>query len=213
MPDVDFLPPWYAGVRRQRAMLRVQTWLTTGLVVAGLAALVVVRGRAMQASAALAATSDDADRATRTVRKLDETIALQQQLVAKQRVLSDVGLGVEASRVVNEIASCAPREVCFDGLELKTDEQVKAPTIADRARASAAGGPVPAFVTRRLLLRVTGVAPTEDAVTTFWTQLVQRPYVEEARIVNTAELEADGRTMRTFEITLSIPLDVPAEKQ
>lgn len=209
MREVDFLPDWYVGVRRQRALLTAQTWLTAGLVMAGLAVLGIVRTHAGEASAALAHTEQAAEQATKSVQQLDQTLALQQQLVAKQQVLSDVGLGVEASRVIAELAAHAPRELCFENVEIRTDEQARQPTIADRARAGGAAAVLPA-VSRRLLLRITGVAPTEDAITTFWSQLMQRPWAEEVRIVNTAEDTRVDHTVRTFELTLTIPLDAPA---
>lgn len=208
MREVDFLPEWYLGVRRQRALLTAQTWVTAGLVCAGLVAILIVHARAGEASAALQVTEQRAEQATKSVQQLDETLALQQQLVAKQQVLSDVGLGVEASRVIAEIAACAPRELCFDAIEVKTEEQARAATIAERARGAA--GPL---VSRRLLLRIVGVAPTEDAITTFWSQLIQRPYAEDVRIVNTDEDTRAEHAMRTFEVTLAIPLDAPAAVQ
>ena len=207
MREVEFLPDWYHGVRRQRALLTAQTWVTAGLVVAGLATLLAVRSHAGEATAALQITEQRAELATRSVQQLDETLTLQQQLVAKQQVLSDVGLGVEANRVIAELAASAPRELCFDAIEIRTDEQTKVATIADRARAGAAAVPL---ITRKLLLRITGIAPTEDAITTFWSQLMMRPYAEEVRIVNTDEETRAEHTMRTFEVTLAIPLDAPA---
>ena len=208
MREVEFLPDWYLAVRRQRALLTAQTWVTAGLVVAGLCALAVVRTHAGEASAALRQTERQAELATRSVRQLDEALVLQQQLVAKQQVLSDVGLGVEANRVVAELAACAPRELCFDLIEARTEEQARVATIADRARG--AGAPT---MSRRLLLRVTGVAPTEDAITAFWSQLMQRPYAEEVTLRNTNEDTRTDHAVRTFEVTLTIPLDAPASAQ
>lgn len=208
MREVNFLPAWYPSLRRQRASLTAQTWVTAGLVVAGLVTLAAVHAHSTEAAAALQQTRHRAIQATQNVQKLDETLVLQQQLVAKQKVLTDVGLPVEVARVVGELAQAAPREVCFDSIEIRTDEQTRAPSIADRAKAGANVSPT---VTRRLQVRLTGLAPTEDAVTMMWSKLLQQPFVDDARLANSTDHEDSGHLMRAFEITLSIPMDVTPE--
>lgn len=200
MREVDFLPNWYQGVRRQRRMLRVQTFVSGVVVLAGLIGILVSYRQCRAAEEKLALTNQQAEQAVKEVRQLDEMLSLQQQLVSKRRIVSELGLPVELSRVISELNDCLPREASFTEVEFKTNTTTL-DTIADRAKQGAKS------VSRRLELNLKGIAPTESEVTAFWSRLIQRPFFNEVRLVNSVERRNGDHRWRSYEITLAIPLD------
>lgn len=204
MREVNFLPTWYPKVVRQKRLLTAQAWITAVLVGGGLVALYSAHRTSLAAGAELQHSKDRAQQMIKQVHQLDEMLDLQKQLVAKQAIVTDLGLPVEISRVVAEMGACAPREVTFTQLWANTAEHAPV-TIAERA-AAAVGGRADA-VSRKLDLRLHGVAPTEGEVTTFWSRLMARPSFSAVRLVNSTEKVDGDHKMREFEITFSIDLD------
>jgi hypothetical protein len=201
MREIDFLPEWYPSVRRQRSVLRLQVYISAAVVLAGVAALTVSYHQCEAAQQQLNQTNDRAQQAVKEVHQLDEMLSLQNQLVAKRQIVSELGLPVEMSRVISEFSQCLPREVSFTDVDMKTTE-VTVDSIADRARNDGKK-----LTSRRLEMTVKGVAPTESEVTAFWSRLIQRPFFTEVRLVNSIEKTNGEHRWRSFEVTLAIPLD------
>jgi len=201
MREIDFLPQWYPAVRRQRSILRAQVWASAIIVSAGVVALTVSYQQCEAAQRRFEVTREHADHAVKQVHQLDEMLSLQNQLVAKRQIVSELGLPVELSRVISEFNDCVPREVSFTDIEFKTTETALE-SISDRAKQS--GGKT---MTRRLEIALKGVAPTESEVTAFWSRLIQRPFLTEVRLVNSVERRNGEHRWRYFEITVAIPLD------
>ncbi len=201
MREVNFLPDWYQAVCRQRMYLRTQVFATGAVALAGLITLLVSYRQCEAATQALHYTSQKAEQAVKQVHQLDEMLSLQHQLVGKRRIVSELGLPVELSRVISELNDCLPREANFTDIELKTQE-TPLESIADRAKQ-----PNASTVTRKLALNLKGIAPTESDVTAFWSRLIQRPFFTEVRLVNSIERRNGEHRWRSYEITLAIPLD------
>lgn len=205
MREIDFLPDWYPSVRRQRSVLRTQVYASAAVVLAGVAALTVSYHQCVAAQQDLGLTNEHAARAVKQVHQLDEMLTLQNQLVAKQQVVSELGLPVEITRIISEFNDCLPREVSFTDIDVHTSETT-VDSISERAKSG--GGKV---VTRRLEIGLKGVAPTESEVTAFWSRLIQRPFYTDVRLVNSVERTSGDHRWRYFEITLAIPLDNSGE--
>ena len=201
MREIDFLPEWYPGVQRQRTMLRAQVFISAGVVFAGLIALMVGYSQCRAAQGKLNETNERAAQAVKEVHQLDEMLSLQSQLVTKRKIVAELGLPVESSRIISEFNECMSREVSFKDLELKTTE-TQLDTISDRAKQGDQRA-----VTRRLDICLKGIAPTESEVTAFWSRLIQRPFFTDVRLVNSVERRNGEHRSRYFEITLSIPLE------
>ncbi len=201
MREIDFLPEWYPPVRRQRSVLRMQVWASAAVVLAGVIALTVSYGQCEAAQQRLNITRDHAERAVKDVHQLDEMLSLQNQLVAKRQIVTELGLPVELSRVISEFNDCVPREVSFTDVDFKTTE-TSVDSISERAKQ---GGTK--VVSRRLEICLKGVAPTESEVTAFWSRLIQRAFFTEVRLVNSVERRSGEHRWRYFEVTMSIPLD------
>jgi Tfp pilus assembly protein PilN len=201
MREFDFLPEWYPAVRRQRSVLRMQVYASATVVVAGVAALLVSYHQCEAAQQTLTLTNARAEQAVKEVHQLDEMLSLQNQLVTKRQIVSELGLPVELGRVVSEFNECLPREVSFTDIDIKTTE-ASIDSISERAKQ---GGNK--TVSRRLEISLKGLAPTESEVTAFWSRLIQRPFFTEVRLVNSVERTSGEHRWRYFEITLAIPLD------
>lgn len=201
MREVDFLPSWYGAVRRQRAMLRTQAIVSGCIVFAGIIGLLFSYRQCAAAEQVLTHTNQEAAQAVKQVHQLDDLLSLQKQLEGKKRIASELGLPVELSRVISELNDCLPREASFTETEFQSTETTPQ-TISDRAKR---GGD--RATTRRLQLRLQGIAPTESEVTAFWSRLIQRPFFTEVRLVNSVERRNGEHRWRSFEVTLAIPLD------
>src|SRR4051812_11541365 len=158
MREVNFLPPWYPKVIRQKKLLTAQAWLTAVVVVGGLATLMAAHRAGAAANEELLQSKERAQQMIKQVHQLDEMLDLQKQLVGKQAIVNELGLPVELSRVVAEMGACAPREVTFTEIVAMTSERTTS-TVAERA--AAAAGARPATPSRQLQLRLRGIAPTE----------------------------------------------------
>lgn len=203
MREVNFLPAWYPKVVRQKQLLTAQAWGTATIVVGGFIALLGAHRAGAAADRDLLSAKERAQLMVQQVHQLDEMLNLQKQLVAKQAIVSELGLPVELSRVVAEMGACAPREVTF--IEIRAATVERGPqTIAERA--AAATGMRPA-AERQLELRLRGIAPTEGEVTAFWSRLMSCPSFSAVRLVNSNEKIEGDHKMREFEITFSISLD------
>jgi hypothetical protein len=205
MREINFLPAWYPKVVRQKKLLTLQAWATAVVVVGGLGGLLVMHRTTRKVQTELDRTQVKATQTIKAVHQLDELLDLQRELVAKKAIVNELGLPVELSRVLAEMGSCTPREVTFTEVEANTLESAPA-TIAERAVA-AASGKSSTGGTRRLELKLRGIAPTEGEVTTFWSRLIQRPFMSQVRLVNSTEKIDGDHKMRVFEITLNIALD------
>jgi Fimbrial assembly protein (PilN) len=205
MREINFLPDWYPRVVRQRRMLTLQAYATALLVTGGLVALMWMKHKTVRLDAELNVTQAKALDTVKAVHQLNEMLDLQKQLVAKKSIVGELGLPVELSRVITEMGACTPREVTITSIDANTIETA-APSIADRAVAAASGKSAVAQ-SRRLDLKLRGVAPTEAEVTALWSRLIERPFLSQVRLVNSTEKVDGEHKMREFEMTLSISLD------
>lgn len=201
MREIDFLPAWYPKVRRQRRLLTIQAYATAVLVLAGLIALFATQRKADAARHELEGSKQRAQKTIEAVHELDEMLKLEQRLSQQQRIVAELGLPVEVNRVLAEVGSCLPREATLTQINVLTQETSQQLTILDRATGKN-GGP-----RRQMELKVSGVAPTEAEVTTFWTRLAALPFLEQVKLINTDESRQGDHLMRKFEVTFVIRLD------
>jgi len=212
--EVDFLPTWYPAFRRRRTLLAVQVWLTIALVVAAAGGLFWQRQRLGVARATLHDDEARLAQVRREVRQLDELEGLQRELLQKRRLVARLGVPVDLTRVVAELAECMGPAVSLSDLTAKTNETGKsmAELAAERrggrgGAAGAAGG-----ISRTLRVSLKGVAPTESDVTAFYARLADRRFFDDVRLEHSAERRDQAHVMREFDLSFAIPLDYdPAE--
>jgi Tfp pilus assembly protein PilN len=210
MPEVDFLPAWYPQVRRRHFLLRAQ--LSASLVLLVSAALVLMfNQREAHATRTRAAELQDTLRQTRDeVRELDELLSLQEQLLAKQRVVEQLGLTVEATRVLADIDRVLPAGSSLDQFTLETVETPRqlGDIAAEKKRRKSASPPT---LTRQTQVRIRGVAPAEAQVTQVFSALLAMRHLHEVRLESSAEMSESLNGGRSFDMSFVIPLDYAPE--
>jgi hypothetical protein len=199
--EIDFLPAWYPQLRRQRSLFRAQVWLSFAILCAIVITLVSMRTSVVRAQSELRTVEDHLTRTFNEVKELDETISLQKQLMAKQQLAAQLGLPVELTRVMAEVASCMPAEMSLEEVGFTTEEY--RPSIAEAAR----NGTAASLISRKMRVRLKGVAPSETHVGGFFGKLSDRRFLDEVRRDSTYDRDVGVHRVRAFEISFTIPLD------
>jgi Tfp pilus assembly protein PilN len=209
MRELEFLPDWYPKLRKsaQRLRLRVAVAL---LIATGLSVwTMLARHNIAEAEVSLDTLKAQLDQARGELQLLDIQTDLLRKLQAQSRIDARLGLPIEMSRMLAAVEACMPREMSL--LEVTTDTE----TVAKPLSAVSADGPrvaPEALLQRSLRVKVQGVAPTDEQVTTFFAELNKLPLLDQVRMTYAKDLVADGHLMRQFEISFRINLDPPAEK-
>lgn len=201
MHEVEFLPAWYPRLRKRRRSVVAQAW-GTGVVVVAVAA---VAGGARLAARAAGRADGRCQSELRDLRQrlgqLDRATAEQDQLRRREAVASDLGVGVDPTRVLAAVEQAMPPGAFLTGLTVDTAEQVRAAAAAGRGKSARPE------VDRRLTVKVTGVAPTDLDATTLLARLAADPFLDDVAATYLREAK-DGRPGREFELTFGIDLNL-----
>jgi hypothetical protein len=208
MREIEFLPDWYPRVRRQRAWFRVQAWATVVLLV-GVTLYVAVQRRSLfiAESTQRSAAAEVADTRSK-VRELDEQVRLQRELLGKQTLVAQLGLPVELTRIIAEVGDCMPSEMSLEEIDINTSETER--SVADQQRGRGTTGPREATKSRKLRVTVTGVAPTDSQVYSFFGRLADRRFLDNVRLERTGERRTREHVMRDFVVSFEVSLDYAA---
>ncbi|MFT3785249.1 MAG: hypothetical protein QM770_03665 [Tepidisphaeraceae bacterium] len=207
MREVDFLPDWYPRVRWQQVLLKIEVSIVVTLVLVVSAYLVWMRQRVTTAESAFRVVSSEQAETRRQVKELDQTMQLQAELLSKQRLVAELGMPIELTRVISEIGECMPSEMTLNEFECTTDQRPMG--IEEKAlrgiRDEPGAGPRVAM-TRTLQVAMRGVAPTESQVARFYGDLAERRFFDGVRL-NSEETKSNDHVMRNFETSFTVPLD------
>ncbi|HEV2293496.1 MAG TPA: PilN domain-containing protein [Tepidisphaeraceae bacterium] len=202
MREVEFLPRWYPQVRRRRRYVMLQAWMTV-IVMLALGLWMMQSGRNIRREEATLRTREAELSASRSELKVvEELMTLRKKLVEQSKVLSKVGTHTEAARLLATLDEVMPRSTALLELSLLTEETH--PITLAGARAAQDKEP---SVDRRLIVRVTGIAPTDVEVADFLTRLTGKPFFEDVRMTGSKPRVDDGRVMREFEVYFSMNLN------
>jgi Tfp pilus assembly protein PilN len=205
MREMEFLPDWYRNVCRRRAWVIAQAWGTAGLVVVLLIWACIAQFQAMRAQNEQKYVAAEVAKSQKDV---DELRLLQLEKATwsdRGEVIEKVGLSVESTRLLQTIADSAPSTITLTGFNLQTDERVDVPRSGAAARAMKDKTPT---MDRKLKVRLTGFAPSDDAVWDLMTKLNQYPFFEDVQ-PKTTESDYEGRVVKEFEINFTIDLNAP----
>ena len=204
MREIDFLPEWYPRARRRRRALAAQLYATL-LAAAGIGVwLLIARGTAKSAEASLSNLDAELAGARVQLDQLNQLRGLKAQLVDQERLLTELGLPVDAARLLNELDRCLTPRMALSSVTAQVEEKLR----PLEATASAGFGKKPPQpIDRRLRVAVIGVAPTDIDVATFFAALNGVPFFERANIRRSEEKIRDNRRMREFEVEFSIDLN------
>lgn len=209
MRDVNLLPSWYPLLRRKRRRLYAQ------LAVSGVALLAMLGWwglgyeRLDATRGLLGATRDQLSEKQDEVAHLRRIVGLQEQLISKQRVMSQIGLPVEQSRVLGAIIDVMPADTWLTLVTARTEERLL--TAAELGLTSTrVRGEAPK--TRRLLIRIEGLALSDADVMTLFSTLSTNPVFEHVKLGGSSEIQHLGRLARRFDMSFQIRLDVERPK-
>ena len=205
MRELEFLPSWYSDLSRRRRMLRLQVWLTLVAIVAMVMWMTLVKRN----QAVLAATSESLGQqiiqTDSRLREKDRLAALEQELQRQQRIQSQLGRHVESARLLSLIAGCMKDGMALLNFSVDTDEVAVQGGAVARA---AIGNTAPTHFTRRLKVRMSGVAPTNQDLSEFITRLNEIRFLNPVTMVYLKDRRQGGHLMREFEIAFEVNLDI-----
>jgi Tfp pilus assembly protein PilN len=201
--EPEFLPRWYPLLLRRRRIATIQVWVTLAAV-AGLGVWALASERTSRLYADhLAVLHVQLVQSSADLQRLEEIEAVKHKLERQDQIIRRLGVHVPASRILEAISQLMPPHMALSDLEIATQQQAEPLTTAQRAH-----GAVPR-IHRQLKVDLKGVAPTEDDLATFLTQLVAVPYFTQVELVKAKDSSSDGHLMRWFEVTFALDLDYP----
>lgn len=208
MREVEFLPPWYPHLRRRRMHFALQVWVTVlGLIALGAVALDSQR-QLRAAEVELEDVEEEITQTTSDLQKLDELLMLQRQWRQQDQVISKLGLYVEMTRMFTTLEQIMPPTMSLVLLSCETEEQPLVPAGPPAVGRAAQQQEQDAPVSRRLRVRLQGVAPSDVDLGNFLAKLTSLSFFERVALTYTRDRVAEGHLMREFELTFSLNLDV-----
>jgi hypothetical protein len=206
--ELEFLPDWYVVVRRRRKALVAQAWATAALLLILLVWTGVARFRVLTARNELAGVRRDMTATQADLNKLDSMILLQRRWTEQGEVLAKLGVSIESTRLMGLIAKATPNTVALIGLSLQNEEKVDQVKTVAAAKKLKDKDP---DVSRKLRVRVQGVAPSDAEVADFMAKLAAISFLEDVSMGYAKDADEGGRAVREFEVTFALDLDAPAE--
>jgi Tfp pilus assembly protein PilN len=175
----------------------------TLLLAAGLGLWWLLAQRNIQnAAAALAQLQTQISQTHQEMHQLQEQSSLKSQLLVQKQIIDKLGLPVEMSRMLYTLDQKLPREMSLTELAFDTQEQLRAASTL----ASGRSGRVADGIDRRLHIRLEGVAPSDDDVANFLSELSQVQFFQDVAMSFSRDGSHEGRVMRDFEITFTVDL-------
>lgn len=208
MREPEFLPDWYPKLRRRRRMVLLQMNMTL-VIAAGLAAgFFLLQRNVRMADAALQQLGGQMSQTQSDLAKLNELLELQKQWGKQAQIASKLGIHVGAARLLATLDTLMPPQMSMLDISLQTEEQLSpAAQVSALAAARAAQSDQP--IDRRLRVKLLGVAPTDEDVANFLARLSTVSFFEQVSMSYSRDRVERGHTMREFEVTFTLTLNLP----
>jgi Tfp pilus assembly protein PilN len=197
MRELEFMPAWYPQMRRRRRMVVIQAWATFMVIFALGTWAYLARQNVNNRQAFHDDVARQLDQSRAELKELNAQLAEKDKLEAQQKILSKLGLHVEASRMLDRIASLMPREMSLTEATFDTLEQT-------RQRDNRSDSPPE--VTRKLQVRVVGLTPSDADWAGVLAKLSAVPYFQDVRLVGAKDRNGDAHLMREFEVSFVVDL-------
>jgi Tfp pilus assembly protein PilN len=205
MRELEFIPDWYPRLRKRKRSVGVQAYATT-ILLAGLCFWGWLSGRNIRAaSASVTLLKGEISQTDSELRRLDEALAQQKELSAKDLIMKKLGHHVESTRVVAAIEAAMPEEMSLLSLSTEVKETAR-PNPGGLATAAAAQKNEP-LVDRRLEISVLGVGPTDATLAKFMRNLSDSGLFDRINMSFAQERVESNHVMRQFAITCGIDLN------
>jgi Tfp pilus assembly protein PilN len=204
MRELEFLPTWYPQLRSRRKMVAIQLWAT---MVVGLClmAWIALTNRTVVHKQFQSRTLDRQLLQSRSdLKQLDEMLAEEKTLQAEQQIMSRVGMHVEVSRLFAKLDQIMPKEMSLTQANFDTQEQVKDTDPKPGVKGAAAEKTH--LVTRKLVVHLTGVTPSDADWATVLAKLGGIPFFQDVQLENAHDKSQSGHLLREFEVSFVVDL-------
>lgn len=213
MRDLNFVPAWYPRALRRRRYFKLQL-LASVVALFGLAIHGYMTFRQLRADRHVLTERRTAlEMKRKEVKQLDELLELQAQLLSKQKIVAQLGVPVETTRLVSELEQCMNDSVSLSEFDIHTVE--RSISVSESVSKSKKKSDDVPTTSRRLEVLVRGTSPDASSVAMFNNAVADRRFLEQVRLTNTTEKIQDKRAIREFEMTFLVPLDYepPVERK
>ncbi len=220
MGDMNFLPEDYLEKRAQRrtnALCFVLFLIVMGAIVAAFfwtdRQRTDVRELRQQVDAQF-------EEAAKRLEQLDQLQQRKKVMTQKARVTAGLLERVPRSLILSEITNRMPASIGLLDLKLETkevkDTGAKAKTALDKAKQKMEGkggdGQMEEVRQTEVMLRLTGVAPTDVEVSQFMSALGQSPLFDPPQIEFSQEEKISGQPLRKFKVAMELNQDVDLKR-
>jgi len=212
MREPEFLPAWYAKLRRRKRLLKLQACMTLVLA-AGLGLWsVLVHYNVGVARASLVQIGGQMAETQVELARLENLLSLQKQLQEQDKVLARLGLHVDSARMLAALKTSMPAEMSLIESNVQIEEKpAVAGSLASAVKLTGtkakAGETALPELDRRMRVKLLGVTPTDVDVATFLARLQATPYFQQVALSYARDRADNGYLMREFEVTFSLSLN------
>jgi hypothetical protein len=208
MREIDFLPAWYPAIQRRYRWVMVQAWATLLILVLLTGYAIVVRVKLHIAGRTTEQTEAQIRVSQEQLAKLTEKMKFEEELRQKDQILAQLGLGVDATRLLKAMEDAMTPEMALTDFSMETVEVPRAVPLSLISTHRSGE------VDRRLKVLVDGVAPSDVEIVAFMDHMqrfgcfenIKFPYFRPGR-------SRDGHLLREFEVTFEMNLNAPVEAQ
>ena len=206
MRELEFLPSWYPQLRTRRKMVGIQLWAT---IVVGLClmAWIAITNRTVVQKQAQSHTLDRQLQQSRSdLKQLDEMLAEKKTLETEQQIMYKVGTHGEVSRLLAKIDEIMPKEMSLTEASFDTQEQVKDSDPNPKPGVKTPAAEKTHTVSRKLVVRLTGVTPSDADWATVLAKLGSIPFFQDVQLENAHDKSQSGHLLREFEVSFVVDL-------
>ena len=198
MRELEFLPGWYATLRKKRRFLVIEAWLAMVIAV-GLGLWMILSARNVIGKETLLNTREkQLTESNYELQKLGELESLKRQMSDQAKLMAHVGLNVPMARLVDAVEKMLPKEMALLDVTVESQDQPNAQPKAAAASAEPTN--------RQLVVTLHGVSPSVEELGNFMIHVAGIPnYVEGS--VKTSDVHQNGHRMTDFKISFGIRLN------
>jgi hypothetical protein len=201
--ELDFVPPWYATVRKNKRVLKMQAAFVAGVCVALFVWHYAQVKSVHAAGRVLGVREKQVEASASRVRERQTQQQLRQQLQTQERVDTSLGLNVESSRLLAMLDAALPRQGSLTEIVVETDERAR--TLVQQAASKSAA---PATPERRLKVSIKGVAPSAADVASLLDSLAATGFCDDREHVYSRDRIDGNYKMCEFHVTFTVNLNV-----
>jgi len=198
MREMEFLPDWYPQLRRRRRMVMLQLWATL-LVAFGFALwMLLARENVSRRLSDRAFVAAQLDQSRADLTALNAQLKEKDRLQGEEKVVSKIGVHVEASRLLAKLDQLMPREMTLTEADFDTIESVQ--------RVDGSADSKQTEIARKMMVKMSGVTPSDADWASVLAKLSSVPYFQDVRLVSAHDRVENGHLMRQFEVSFVVDL-------